>query len=59
MGKESAQDSRRKKFLEEIQAELSSPLHKRLIQVCEGANAVKRMESELGKILLEILHRED
>jgi len=54
-----SQDSRRKKFLEEMQAELSNPLHKRLIQVCEGDNAVECMESELGKILLEILHRED
>lgn len=59
MGKESARDSRRKKFLEEMQAELSNPLHKRLIQACEGDNPVERMESELGKILLEVLHRED
>ena len=59
MQRESPQDCRRRKFLEEMQREVSDPLHKRLIQACEGDNAVERMESELGKMLLEILHRED
>lgn len=59
MGKESAQDSRRKKFLEELEEQLSDPIHRRLIKACQADNPVQSMESELGKILLEILHRED
>lgn len=54
-----SQDIRRAKFLEELEEQLSNPIHRRLIQACQGDNPVQSMESELGKILLEVLHRED
>ena len=59
MQKESPRDCRRRKFLEEIQSKVADPVHKRLIEACQGDNAVESMESKLGEILLEILRRED
>jgi hypothetical protein len=59
MQKESPQDCRRRKFLEEIQGKVADPVHKRLIQACQGDDAVASMEAELSKILLEILQHED
>jgi hypothetical protein len=55
----SSQNSRREEFLDELQSELSDPLHRRLIQVYWGDDPVQSMESELAKILLEVLRRED
>lgn len=55
----SSNNSRREEFLKELQKELSDPLHRRLIQVYLGDDPVRSMESELGRILLEVLHRED
>lgn len=49
----------REEFLDELLAELSDPIHKRLIQTYRGDDPVQSMESELGKILMEVLHRED
>ncbi len=54
-----SQDSPREKYLNELLAELSDPVHKRLIQAYRGDNPVQSMESELGKILTEALHHED
>jgi len=46
-------------YIEELLAELSDPVHKRLIQAYRGNNPLQSMESELGKILMEALNRED
>lgn len=45
--------------IDELLAELSDPVHKQLIQAYRGSDPVQSMESELGKILMEVLHRED
>jgi len=59
MDEVSSRESRSDEFLQELQRELSDPLHKRLIQAYQGDDPVQSMESELASILLEILHRED
>ncbi len=46
-------------FVDELLAQLSDPIHKRLIQAHRGTDPVKSMESELSNVLLEVLHRED
>lgn len=46
-------------FLKEILKEISDPIHRRLIQEYEEDNPVDSMESELRKILMEVLQRED
>jgi len=53
------QDSLREKYLNELLVELSDPFHKRLIEAYQGDTPVQSMESQLGKILTEVLHRED
>lgn len=52
-------NSYRKKIFDELLKGLKNPIHKRLIQAYQGEDPLKSMESELGKILLEILNRED
>ena len=54
-----SQHSSREEYLDELLEELSDPVHKRLIQAYLGNNPVQSMESELGNILMEVLHRED
>jgi hypothetical protein len=44
-------------YLKELLAKLSDPIHKRVIRAYRGD--VDSMENELGKILMEILRRED
>jgi len=51
--------SRSEEFLDELQREVSDPLHRRLIQAYRGDNPVQSMESELAKILFEVLRGED
>jgi hypothetical protein len=46
-------------FLEGVLKEISDPIHRRLIQAYEEDNPVDSMESELRKILMEVLQRED
>jgi hypothetical protein len=53
------QRSSREEYLDELLAELSDPVHKRLIQAYRGNDPVQSMESELGKVLMEVLNRED
>jgi hypothetical protein len=48
-----------RKFLHELEREIEHPLQRRLIQAYQGDDPVQSMESELRKILLEVLHRED
>lgn len=50
---------KREEFLGEILKEISDPIHRRLIQAYEEDNPVDSMESELRKILMEVLQRED
>jgi len=57
--KASSEHSSREEYLDELLAELSSPVHKRLIQAYRGDDPVQSMESELGKILMEVLRREN
>jgi hypothetical protein len=54
-----SQHSSHEEYLDELLAELSEPVHKRLIQAYQGDNPVQSMESELRKILVEILKHED
>jgi hypothetical protein len=51
--------SRSKEFLSELLEEITDPIHKRIIKTYQGDDPVHSMEIELGKILLEILTRED
>lgn len=53
------QDSPCKEYVDELLAELSDPVHKRLIQAYRGDDPIRSMESELGKILTEVLSGED
>jgi hypothetical protein len=46
-------------FMDELLAHLSDPIHKQVIQAHSGVDPVKSMEAEIGKILLEVLNRED
>ena len=57
--KATSQHSSCEQYLDALLAELSDPVHKRLIQAYQGNDPVQSMESELGKILMEVLHRED
>lgn len=50
---------KREEFLNEILKEISDPIHRRLIQAYKGDNPVESMETELSKILSEVLQRED
>ena len=57
--KGTSQHSSCEEYLDELLAELSDPVHKRIIEVYRGNDPVELMESELGKILMEVLRRED
>ena len=54
-----SQNSQIQMFLEELKQEISNPLHKRLLEAYKGQTPVQSMETELKKILLEVLQRED
>lgn len=54
-----SQHSSREEYLDELLAELSDTVHKRLIKAYRVDDPVQSMESELGKILMEVLRRED
>jgi hypothetical protein len=51
--------SRRDEFLSELLDEIPDPIHKRLIEAYQGDDPVYSMETKLGEILLEVVHRED
>ena len=55
----SSEKSRSEEFLDELQRELSDPLHRLLIKAYKGENPVQSMESELSRILLEVLDLEN
>jgi hypothetical protein len=46
-------------IVEELVAQLSDPIHRRIIQAHRGVDPVQSMESEIGKILLEVLNCEN
>jgi hypothetical protein len=46
-------------YLNELLSVLSDPLHKRLVKAYQEDDPVHSMESELAKIIMEILNRED
>jgi hypothetical protein len=46
-------------IVEELLAQLSDPIHRRIIQAHRGVDPVQSMESEIGEILLEVLNREN
>ena len=46
-------------YIEDILESLSNPIHKRIIRAYKGDNPVESMESELGKIVMEIIEHED
>lgn len=48
-----------KELVGELLKELSDSNHKRIVKAYQGEDPLRSMESELGKILLEILNRED
>lgn len=55
----SSEKSRHEQFLDELQREVSDFLHRRLIQAYRDDNPVQSMESELTKILFEVMRGED
>ena len=54
-----SQHSSLEEYIDELLSELLDPVHKRLIQAYQGNDPVQSMESELGKILMEVLNCED
>ena len=54
-----SRDSSQKDYLEELSEVLSDTYHKRLIRAYKDDDPVQSMESELGKILLEVLNNEN
>lgn len=57
--KETTQQLSEEQYIDELLAQISDPIHKRLIQAHRGTDPVESMESELSDVLLEVLHRED
>ncbi len=51
--------SRQAQFLSELLKELDDPICQRLIRAYDGTNPAQSMEEELGRILLEVVNRED
>lgn len=54
----SSKSPRCREFLGELQKEIPTSLHKRLLQAYRGDDPVQAMEAELAKILIEVLRRE-
>ena len=57
--KATSQHSSIVEYIDELLDELYDPVHKQLIKSYQGDDPVQSMESELKKILIEALHRED
>jgi hypothetical protein len=47
------------KLLRELIKEIDNPVHKRIINSYKNPNPIEVMETELGKILLEVLRNVD
>lgn len=46
-------------FINELSERLENPIHKRVLKAYHSPDPVRAMETELGKILLEVLENED
>jgi hypothetical protein len=57
--KDSLESRRRNEFLAELLQGVTDPIHRRLIEAYQGDDPVQSMESELCKILMEVLRHED
>lgn len=57
--KAASQNSPYTGYIQELLSCLSDPVHKRLIQAYQIDDPVKSMESELRKVLIEVLQNED
>jgi len=49
---------KKEQLLQELISNLPNPIHKRLIEAYESESPLRSMESELGKILLEIYNED-
>ena len=47
------------KYLKELDDLTEDPIHKRLINAYKENNPMESMEAELGRILAEVMNRED
>jgi hypothetical protein len=47
------------KYLKELSDGTQDPIHKRLIAAYQGDDPKQSIEAELGKILTEVMNRED
>ena len=54
-----APESAGQEYVQQFLEQLSDPIHKRLIEAYEGDDPVASMESELGRVLREVLENED
>ena len=52
-------DPKIEKYFNEVLEKISDLKHKRIISAYKGDNPVQSMEAELGKIVMEIVNRED
>ena len=52
-------DPRIETYLGEVLEKIQDQKHKRILQAYKGDNPVHSMEMELGKIVMEIVNRED
>ena len=59
MEKKNNEQTQQNKFLNELLGQVSNPIHKRLIYAYKGENPVTLMESELRKILLEVMENDN
>lgn len=59
MGEDSEQERRREKYLDELRAALSNPVHTPILGAYRGNDPLHAMEAELSTILTEVLSRED
>jgi hypothetical protein len=56
---ETSKSSRLEEFLAELQGNITDPIHLRLIKAYQSADPVTSMETELGKILMEVVKSEN
>jgi len=53
-----AEDQGCKTYLKELLSGIQDDVHKRLIEAYRGENPLESMESELRKIIMEVVERE-
>ncbi|MBI4298302.1 MAG: hypothetical protein HY666_00890 [Chloroflexi bacterium] len=55
----SGSPSRIQQYLEELAATVKNPVHRRLLKAHQGDNPIHEMETELGRILNEVVERSE